>query len=312
MEAEFLYNPGDHGSHCHCASMILTGEGELLAVWYSYPSEEHRDARLVFTRKPKRSSKWEPSRGIISTLKSSAGNPTLAEDSQTHDIILFFVILKGPYWTDAVLHRSISNDTGRTWTLPEPISSERGFMVRHPPREVESGVMLVPAYRERESVSLLMKYSDGKLVMQKEFSGFRLIQPVLVQGQDRSFTLLFRPESEPCVIWRSGSSDGGSQWATPVKTTLPCPYSGVSAFQAGAKLCVVYDHTSSTSRTPLSLATSIDGGITWSAPKHIDTIPHEVSYPCFLSDEKEEVVYGIYTYNRRMMKIVTLSYDELP
>ena len=87
---------------------------------------------------------------------------------------------------------------------------------------------------------------------------------------------------------------------------MPTALSGISAFPNGDRLGVVYNHSRGQERYPLSVSLSADGGVSWSAPKHVDEIPHEVSYPSFLSDDTGGV-HGVYTYNRRMIKYVSLD-----
>ena len=64
-------------------------------------------------------------------------------------IWVLFVLLKGRYWTDALLEGATSDDGGRSWSPSTTLWQERGLMVRHPPLQLNSGVWLLPTYDER-------------------------------------------------------------------------------------------------------------------------------------------------------------------
>jgi predicted neuraminidase len=185
----------------------------------------------------------------------------------------------------------------------------RGIMVRHPPILRADGEWLLPAYDERRHQAMVLAahppFTEWRVA--HSFGDVRLIQPVLVREPDR-LTLLFRPASDPRVIWRSHSTDEGQRWSSPMRTSLPNPLSGISAFSINGRLAVVYNHTDRHERRPLSLAASDDGGRGWSAPRHIDDMEGELSYPSFVS-ARDGTLHGLYTYNRRLIKYVQLDTD---
>ncbi len=311
METQFLYNPPGMGLYCHSASLLQTGEGDMLASWYAYPEEEHIGASLILARRRYGQAHWGPSEPVLNAINNSTGNPVLFQ-TPGGTIWLLFVILKGTYWNDAELQGSCSEDGGATWSSPAALWLTRGMMVRHPPILLDNGSLLLPAYDECANESVLLS-SQSPFSSWREayrFSGLPLIQPVLVREGNSRLTLFFRPSSDPRRTWRSHSKDDGNTWAAPVRTPLPNPLSGIAAFAAGEKLAVVYNHTEKHQRHPLSIAFSDDHGISWGRPWHIDTIEFEVSYPQFLSNGNGRV-NGVYTYNRRMIKFVSFSIDEM-
>ncbi len=312
MEAQFLYNPAGTGPFCHAGSLLRTSAGDLLAAWYAYPEEEHRGASLVLARRPDGQSRWNASECILDDiLDSSAGNPVLFQDPK-ESIWLLFALLKGGYWNDAVVAGSRSSDGGRSWSAPVTLWRERGIMIRHPPVLLENGSLLLPAYREADRESVLLKshspYSEWRLAYR--FEDLALIQPVLAQHDSARLEIYFRPGTTPHRIWRSLSTDGGATWSVPVRTSLPSPSSGLAAFLHRGRTVLVYNHTEDQQRHPLSLSLSRDGGITWGNPWHLETQPFEVCYPSFLVDPGE-YVHGLYTYNRRMIKYICFPANEL-
>lgn len=312
MQADFLYNPDGVGQHCHAATLVETDTGDLLASWYAYPEEEHRDATLILARLPSGSERWEASHALPWTFSSSVGNPVLFAEPGGR-IWLLFVLLKGNYWNDALIGGGNSSDDGRTWSSPVMLWNERGLMVRHPPVVRDDGTLLLPTYREADNRSVLMEARPPYTRWQEayHFNDMPLIQPVLVREGSGDLVLFFRPTGDPLIVWRSRSADGGSSWSAPIQTPLPSALAGIGAFAADGRIGLVLNHTRKHQRHPLSIAVTRDGGVTWTPPWHIDTIEHEVSYPSFLVDSRGRI-HGVYTYNRRMIKHVVIDPNELP
>ena len=306
LEAQFLYNTGGSGLYCHGGSLLLTAVGNLLAAWYAYPDVEHAGATLVLARRPADSDAWLPSESPILPSAFSPGNPVLFEE-ESGRLWLLFVLVEGSYWTDAVLHGAWSDDGGRSWSRPAMLVPARGLMVRHPPIRRADGTWLLPAYDERRHQPVLLAahppFTQWHEVFR--FDDVRLIQPVLVR-EAGWLTLLFRPASDPRVVWRSHSTNEGGHWSTPVRTPLPNPLSGIAAFSVGPRLAAVYNHTDRHERRPLSLAASEDGGRCWSQPRQIDDMAGELSYPSFVA-APDGTLHGVYTYNRRLIKYVQLG-----
>ena len=306
LEAECLYNTAGSGLHCHGASLLRTQAGDLLAAWYAYPDVEHAGATLVLARRPAGSAAWQPSQAPVPPSAYSPGNPVLFEEPSGR-LWLFFVLLEGNYWTDAVLHGTSSTDGGGSWSRPSMLAPRRGLMVRHPPMLLADGSWLLPAYDELRNRSVLM-VGEPPFTAWREVRAFEdmpLIQPVLVRERER-LTLLFRPASDPRVIWRSHSTSDGQRWSAPLQTPLPNPLSGISAVSTEGRLVAVYNHTDRHERRPLSLAVSVDGGQCWGAPRQIDDMAGEVSYPAFVA-APDGTLHGVYTYNRRLIKYVRLD-----
>ena len=311
MLADFLYNPDNLGHHCHAATLAEAATGDLLASWYAYPAEEHRDANLVLARLPSGSASWEAPCVLPWAFGSSMGNPVLFVEPGGRIWLLFVTLQR--YWTDVLITGASSSDGGRSWSVPVVLWREPGLMVRHPPVLREDGMFLLPAYRESEKQSLLLSahppYSQWREAYR--FDDLPLIQPALVREGSGDLALFFRPTDEPRIVWRSRSTDDGRSWSSPIRTPLPTALAGIGAFATDGLIGVVYNHTRKHQRHPLSIAVSRDGGVTWTPPWHIDTIEHEVSYPSFLVDSRGRI-HGVYTYNRRMIKYVVIDPDELP
>lgn len=310
IDAKFLHNPIDKGMFCHCPSILETQSGTLMVAWYVYPKEEHVDATLVLTKISKGQSKWEPAKPILDKSTYSAGNPVLFQDPSGR-IHLLYVVLKGIYWSDAYLQGVWSDDEGQTWSAPAQLWQSPGMMVRHPPVLLDSGSYLLPAYDERARQSILLSSAPpySKWQMAYRFEAPDIIQSTIVKSDNGILSKFFRPATDPRRIRLSHSTDQGKTWSHPQVTPLPNPLSGISAFLANNNLVVIYNHTEEHQRWPLSMSWSRDGGKTWGKVRHFDEAQLEVSYPSFIMGNNN-LVHGVYTYNRRMIKYVKFGTDS--
>jgi predicted neuraminidase len=311
IDAKFLYNPVDKGMFCHCPSILETQSGTLMVVWYTYPKEEHIGATLALTKISQGHVKWEPAKSILEKGEYSAGNPVLFQDPGGR-IHLLYVVLKGSYWNDAYLQGVWSDDEGQTWSAPVQLWQKPGMMIRHPPVLLDSGSYLFPAYDERTRKSLLLSSSPpfSKWNIAYCFEAPDVIQSAIVKSDDgKKLHKFFRPATDPRKIRVSHSVDQGKTWSQPKLTPLPNPLSGISAFFANNNLVVVYNHTEEHQRWPLSMSWSKDEGKTWEKVRHFDEAKLEVSYPSFIMGNNN-MVHGVYTYNRRMIKYVKFGMDS--
>lgn len=72
---------------------------------------------------------------------------------------------------------------------------------------------------------------------------------------------------------------------------------------------MIYNHTLEHKRYPLSVSVSRDMGTTWGEHWNLDNVKVEVSYPSFILGNNN-IVHGLYTYNRRMIKYVKFNTEK--
>lgn len=301
-DAAFLYNPVEAGGRCHGATLAQLGSGRFIAVWYAYPDVEYRDGTLVVARRDP-GTEWDAPQVAVSAPGSSIGNPVVFEWAPGR-LALLSALLTGGYWDDAAIQASHSRDDGKTWSNPEPVAAPPGLMIRHPPLSRADGTWLLPAYFERRRVAVLLASEPPfrKWRLAHTFEGQELLQPVVVRTET-AMVAVFRPWSDPRLLWVSRSYDDGTSWSSLRPLDFPVALSGIAAFAARGHLGVVYNHTSLHQRHPLSVAVSADDGKSFTGPRHLDQSTLEVSYPSFLADTKG-TVHGLYTFNRRMIRYV--------
>jgi predicted neuraminidase len=307
FDADFVYPVVPGLPFAHAPSLVETPCGGLVLAWYAYPRVEYEEARIVVARRPADRADWEDQSLLFPHLRSSLGNPVLFFDPDGR-LHLLFALLRGAYWTDAVLHGATSDDAGRTWSEPRQIRPERGLMIRHAPLAVAGADLLLPAYDEAGCEPVLLRSCRPfeRWEVAARVPGVALIQPAVVREGPSRLVMVLRPADARRVVWRSISCDDGASWSTPRPTSLPSAPSGIAAFRWNGDIAVVHNPSGGQQRHPLSLALSRDGGEHWSALRHLDTASFELSYPSFLVS-RDGVVHGAYSYNRRFIKYVTLD-----
>lgn len=308
MKSSFLYNPPDAGKHGHAASLARDAE-RLLAVWYSYPVKEHENGRLAFAAGTI-VNQWGKASKLDFDIASSCGNPVIFVDG-SGKLWLFFVLIQGNYWNDAVVYIASSTDGGLTWSKPRNAGLPAGVMLRHQPYRRSNGDLLLPAYDEETKRTLLMRAErpDAEWKQVYQFPE-NFIQAVSVPLGGTELQLYFRPCGNNRFIHRAYSHDDGDSWSDPIPIPLPCPLSGIAVAALGDLILVAHNHTTHHQRTPMSISWSSDRGLSWQGPWHIDESALEVSYPTMLTTQGE-TAHLLYTYNRRMIKYVSFTREEL-
>jgi predicted neuraminidase len=307
FDAAFIHGEDAGLRHAHAPSLAEGPDGDLVVAWYGYPEVEYEAGRIVVARHGRGGEPWADQVVLFDHVKSSLGNPVLffTPDGRLH---LLCALVRGFYWTDAVVIGATSDDGGRSWTGPRQIRPDAGLMVRHAPVARADGGMLLPAYDERRHEPILLAatppYERWEPVAR--LAGTPLIQPALVRDGASRLIMLLRPADAERVVWRSESGDEGRTWSAPQPTPLPSAPSGLGGFWWNGDLAVVHNPTQGQERFPLSISLSRTGRDAWRGPRHVDTAAFELSYPCFLVG-CDGNVHGVYSYNRRFIKYVTLD-----
>jgi predicted neuraminidase len=136
---------------------------------------------------------------------------------------------------------------------------------------------------------------------------FGAIQPtVLIYPSGRVQILCRSQQRQITEIW---SSDRGKTWTAMKSTTLPNPNSGIDAVMLrDGRGLLVYNHTKR-GRSPLNLASSIDGKI-WKAAFALEDQPGEYSYPAIIQTA-DGLVHITYTWKRERIKYVVIDPRKL-
>ncbi|HSH00432.1 MAG TPA: exo-alpha-sialidase, partial [candidate division Zixibacteria bacterium] len=269
FSAEFLYADLPDTDGAHSASICALPNGGLAAVWYAYPEEETRAARIVIARRDPGGA-WSKGRVVDLGGTSSLGNPLLFMDP-AGVLWLHFITLKGHFWDSGIWCVARSNDMGATFAPPSVVCHQAGMMIRHAPILTAAGAALMPAYCERRRMSIVFT-SNAPYTEWRETYSFGETQ--IIQGcfarAGNQINIFFRPFDEPFVSWRSASSDEGRTWSHPMRLSLPNPLSGIASFSLGDRIALVYNNSHNHKRYPLSISTSPASMNDWSVPRNVD------------------------------------------
>ena len=179
-------------------------------------------------------------------------------------------------------YADISRDAGKTWEI-------HSIPMRHLP----SGPLQPDRLWEGLKKGALW---ENDLSVVGAWDG--TIQPSMWESEPGHIHAMMR--STRGRIYRSDSTDYGITWCDAYPTQLPnnCCGIDVARFEDGL-LAVVYNPVGDNwgRRTPLSVALSMDNGVTFLEPLNLETTEGEYSYPSVLVEGN--CLHILYTQNRR-------------
>lgn len=290
----------------HCGTLCELGDGTLLAAAYAFSYETSTDTTIITERFGGTS--WSDRRVAVDIPGIAVGNPVLWCDASGL-VQLYFVVLHGGSWTDAVVCVQESTDDGRSWGSARVVFEQRGLMTKTRPVQLKDRFIL-PVYDERTWCShVLVRDQAGWQLYGDTTSRGRTIQPAIVPFEDDR--LLMYSRSPRGVVQQSLSFNGGYAWTASQPTTLPNPNSGVDLMRlSSGDLLLVYNPTS-TGREKLALARSGDSGTTWSEPLLIEDAEGEFSYP-YLIEARDGTVHLLYSAQRTSIVHRRFQVTDLP
>ena len=311
METSFIYEkapfPAAH------ASTIAASNGNLVAAWFGGTREKHRDVGIWVSRRER--GDWTEPREVadgqgFGWRRYPCWNPVLFQPSRG-PLMLFYRVGRNPRTWWSMLRTSA--DSGRSWS--EPRRLPEGFLgpIKNKPVELSDGTLLCPSstedagwrvHVERTADGGQTWASSGPLNERRDFAA---IQPTILPYPDGRFQLLCRTRQG--VVGECWSEDGGRSWSALRVTDLPNPDSGIDAVMlADGRALLIYNRTK-TGRSPLNLAMSRDGR-RWHDVAVLEDSRGEFSYPAIIQDD-EGRIHATYTWNRRRIKYVGLTPEEL-
>ncbi len=290
---------------CHSATVEELEHGELYVVWYSGSFEGAPDTILMASKRNV-DGIWSPPKVIQSLPGLPLGNPVLDKDGQ--DLVLYFVVLYGDWWTESKIVRSISKDGGQTWSHLEFVSLEKGLMLRTKPLRLHTGTLLLPIYDENNWTSLVLRSTDNGVSWGKygdTTSRGKAIQPTLCQTQNGSVLMYMR--SNKGQIYYSRSFNDGLSWIAAQPTDLLNPNSGIDLIKCDLGDLVLVYNPLLQGRAELAVSLSVDEGKTWEFTRVIAKGLGEYSYPTVIHNSNG-LIQLVYTRNREA--IIFCEFDR--
>ena len=293
---------------CHASTILHLKNGEIMAAWFGGKKEGNDNVGIWLTHG--RPGQWSEPAEIAKIREDAHWNPVLFQSQEGRIFLFFKVGKKIPSWETWV---KTSDDNGKTWSpAKELVAGDKGGRgpVRNKPIILRDGSWIAGASHEESGWNAFADISNDKGLSwhaspyipldRTMMKGKGVIQPTLWESAPGKVHMLLR--STEGAIYRSDSEDGGKTWSTAYKTGLPNPNSGIDLTRLDDGTLVLAfnpDTANWGSRSPLSLAVSLDNGKTW--PKILDIDAgdkeDEFSYPGII--HYGDTIAVSYTWNRK-------------
>ena len=290
---------------CHASTLVEHEPGKLMAAWFGGKDEGAKDVQIwasTFDGKA-----WSEPKVIGTEPGQPCWNPVLFKSAKG---TLHFWYKAGPKPFNWTGFSRTSTDNGKTWTKVEMMHGGFWGPIRAKPIQLASGVILAgtsvesfrnwtPYVDRSTDDGKTWKRSNGFPVPEK----FDQIQPTLFETKDGRIVALMR-SSNPRVICRAESKDGGETFSAAEETQLPNPSAGIDCVKTTEGDVFLIYNPSALLRTPISLARSTDDGKTWKRVADLETEPGEYSYPAIIQSAAGTLEMT-YTWKRTHIKHVS-------
>ena len=261
---------------------------------------------------------------MIDTPGKSDGNSVLAQPEPGF-LELYYQVMHGSGegvtqvgtgWTTCDIRRIVSRDLGRTWSEPEMIRPEWGYLTKGALIHLQDGAWLLPLHDERNFYSLAALSVDGRKIWTYTAPidngwGFDIgnNEPTVLERRDGTLVMIMRGGDPRRRAWKSLSMDHGRTWSDPRQVEeLRNPDSAMEMHKLSSGRWILAWNDSETGRSPLTVAISNDEGETWPIRRNVETGSGEFSYPS-LTQDSTGVIHLTYTYLRETIKHIAFTED---
>ena len=313
----------------HASSIEQLPDGALLLAWFSGAAEEAPGCAIVVARLAAGSAQWSAPRVVSQRAGYSNQNPVLFYDAQSRTVQLFHTQLAANAGEGLdTLWRLESADLGESWSAPAPFldltASKQGVFDRNRIIPRADGGLLFPCYFTTKGVPnspfLLAAPAPNHSAWSAPLpvaGAPGLVQPSIVRTAPGVLTAFFRDRAAKHV-YGATSRDEGASWTVPTPAQaggLPNNNAGIEAFQLlSGRTLLLFNNASGSGgvRTPMTAATSPDGGRSWTVSRNLqvhddnDTKAVEFSYPSVLQTP-DGTIHAAYTYNRQTIKYLSFA-----
>lgn len=247
---------------------IVTGADSLTAVWQAFDGSV---SRIYSASSIDGGSTWSSAVPLTSGAISSFF-PRVATDGARVTAVWY-----SDDGSSSVIESAHSLDDGATWSTPVVISATGGFAYQ--PSVVTNGSTITATW-EAQSGSVdeitVASSSDGGLTWSVPLvvsaSSLGSSDPVLV-ADGTTITVAWRAQFfSSSAIQTAWSSDGGATFSTPLTVSVP----GLNAFlpqiATDGSVTTIAWHGTDGSRLRAQVASSSDGGLTFTAPTYLSAV----------------------------------------
>jgi predicted neuraminidase len=256
--------------------------------------------RAFVSRMAVGSNTWERPAEVLLDSPESAHNTVLFNDGAGR-IHNFFTVRQGGSHSASTLDYRYSDDSGHSWSDPEVLREQHGWMFGNRPFRMTNGEAIVPVYKEAAPWGVGFFISDDNFQSYSTHPAGELPWPgVGVGGLQAATTelqaghLLAFMRTQADFVYRTESFDYGRTWTPAVPTEFPNPWARVDLLKLDSGNLLLAYNPSGSARTPLVLALSEDGGLTWPHTVTVEDEPAPArhSYPFLLQSSDGAVHLG--------------------
>lgn len=294
-------------NECHAPTLVETGEGDLLVAFFAGTREGSEDVSIWTSRR--KGVSWTAPEKAACLEGVACWNPVLFRDEHGTTYLFYKVGHSPETWTGVYL---ASEDEGRSWSEPHYLPAGLTGPTKNKPITMSNGDVICGASTESheswacwaEVIRNQQWLRYGPICYGGVSKG--VIQPSIVElsgGRLRMFMRSTRAIGKVCA---AASPDYGRTWSTARSTVLPNPNSGIDAVKLGSGVIVMAYNDSATERTPLSVATSVDEGLTWQKALDLEVEEGEFSYPSVIQT-RDGLVHLVYTWKRKRIEHAVLQ-----
>lgn len=309
----------------HAATIEQLPNGDLVIAWFSGLKEEAPNCSIAVSRLPYGSDQFTPSQVVSLRVNYSNQNPVLFYDTTTDILHLYHAQLYANTGEGkSTLMHLYSTDNGITWSEPVLFLAidNGGVFDRNRIVIRTDGSLLFPLYFTTDGVPnspfVLFSSVTNHSVWSAPHpvgpigSTGNLVQPTVVRITPSTLKMFLRDRNAK-NIYACTSTDEGVTWSIPTIAAagnLPNNNAGIEAYQllSGGTILLFNNESGTGTRTPMTVALSYDGGISWTYSRNLQvhddngTQAIEFSYPTVLQSTKDTLIHSAYTYDRMCIK----------
>ena len=298
-----LLPPGPGNPRNTEGDFIRLRDGRLMFVYSRFTSEGPADsgaADLAARFSSDGGRTWTPRDELVLANEGRMNTMSVSLVRLNDGSIALFYLRKDSL-TDCRPHMRTSNDEARTWSKPRLAIAEPGYYVLNNNRahQLATGRILLPVALHRSDgadpprhssrgVAMCYLSDDGGQTWRRSKTVLEhsspdpagLQEPGVVELRDGRLLMYMRTGMGSQYF--SYSTDGGDNWSPAEPSALRSPLSPATIEpipETGDLLAVWNDHSQvveeirNRRRTPLTVAVSRDGGVTWEKRRHLAADP---------------------------------------
>ncbi len=322
----------------HASTVVELPDSRIMSAWFGGSAEGKSDVAIWSAVRDRNG--WTKPVELVREPGIACYNPVLF---YTRDRRLWMYYKFGPSPSTWSAGRIVSTDNGSTWTAPEHLPAGLLGPIRAKPLVLKDGTIVsgtsVESYRtwavwiERSTnigatwakIGPIVPPSDLDVKGLGHMAGVTpadvpgstdwkfiqgIIQPSIVQLKGKHLRLYARSTAKTARVTVADSADNGVTWTQAHPIDVPNPNSGIDAVTLrDGRVVLIYNNTTS-GRTPLNLAISVDTEH-FTPFKTLEDAPGEFSYPALVQATNGDLLMT-YTWNRKSIKFVRLPLHDLP